>query len=160
MAFGYNPNYPYNPAPYGQPNYVQPQQPVQAYAPPQPMRQDYPTPAPQAQPGAISARYVTGREEAVAAQIIPDGNIWIFADFAHNKIYTKQVNPQSGIADFREYAATQPTVQPEPVAAPAPQYVTVEQFNALSQRVDELRTASAAPVNAGTKRSSKGGADE
>ena len=117
MAFGNN--FVYNPqsAPYQQayPNinpYVQ-------------QRNDY---AQINQPGMIPARYVTGREEAVAAQIIP-GDPFIFADFAHGRIYVKQINPQTMAADFIEFARAQ-----QPVAAqsePTVQFATQDDLAAV-----------------------------
>ena len=141
----------YSPAPatyLPQPGY----QPPQAFAPqPYGGRSD----APQAfapQVGAssgISARLVTGREEAVASQIMPDGNIWLFADLAHGVIYTKQINPQTLAASFNEYRLQAAPVAAEPSAsALAPQYATLEDFRALCAEVEKLKAAQAgAPAN-------------
>lgn len=84
------------------------------------------------QPGMIQARYVTGREEAVAAQILPDGNIYIFADAANGRMYTKQVNPQTNSAEFVTY------VRETPMRPEVPQYPTMEMFVELQQRVEQL----------------------
>lgn len=94
----------------------------------QPMQQVQQMP----QPGMIQARYVTGREEAVAAQILPDGNIYIFADTANGRMYTKQVNPQTNSAEFVTY------VRETPMPQETPQYPTMEMFMALQQRVEQL----------------------
>lgn len=94
------------------------------------------------QPGGISARYVTGREEAVAAQILPDGNVWVFADIAHGRMYTKRVDPQNGFAEFREYqAVAQPTSDVDEPAVPVQQYVTVDEFNALKREIEQLKNS-------------------
>lgn len=125
---------------YGYPNY-QGYAPGQAYQPqgygmrPGVVDQQYAQPMMVQQPGMISARYVTGREEAVAAQIMPDGNIWIFADVAHGKIYTKQVNPQNGLADFREYS----TSMPQNPAMEVPQYATMADLTAIKEEIEALK---------------------
>ena len=51
----------------------------------------------------VFVRAVTGREEAIAAQIPLDGSIVAFTDFAHKKIYTKQLNMNDGSAIFDTY---------------------------------------------------------
>ena len=155
MAFGYNPTYG-TPAPYmnayQQPTYSAGtgQYAPQLYTtrPAEPVQQTVP-------PGMINARYVTGREEAIAAQILPDGNIWVFADISHGKIYTKQINAQTGGADFREYSAQQTaqTAREQPEPTPTSQYVTAEEFAALRAEVENLKTA--VPVS--TKRQAKEG---
>ena len=120
-SFGYQPQQTYLPNSYNQ----FPQQPVQAF-PPQ-----------QQNNTGVSARLVTGREEAVAAQIIPDGTIWLFADLAHNVIYTKQINPQTLVADFREYRGQAIQAQLEqPVAQ---QYAPLDAFEQLRADVEQLK---------------------
>lgn len=81
----------------------------------------------------IAARLVSGREEAVAAQVIPDGTVWVFADLAHNVLYTKQINPQTLAADFREFRGTTEPVRPEP------QYVTMGDFERLRAEVEQIK---------------------
>lgn len=123
-----------------------------AYTPPalpyQQPRMDYQQMA-QQQPGTIFARIVTGREEAVAAQVLPDGNINAFIDRAHGRVYLKQVNPQTGVADFVEYVDMRQLVAQQPTApqaeAPA-QYVTVDAFNALKGDVEQIKAAMAQPA--------------
>lgn len=85
------------------------------------------------EPGMINARYVTCREEAVAAQILPDGNPYLFVHAAQGRIYTKCFNPQTGMAEFREYGMIQP--QHEQQTA---QYAPMDALNALNARVEEL----------------------
>lgn len=48
------------------------------------------------QDGMIQARLVTGREEAVASNVIP-GSMFLFYDRAHGMIYTKLIDPQTGL---------------------------------------------------------------
>ena len=119
------------------------QQPMQMY--PQQMQ-------PMMQDGSIQARFVSGREEAVASNVMP-GSMFLFHDRAHGMVYSKLIDPQTGMPDFRIYAEVQPEAQQ------APQYATMEALSALrsefeqivDQRIAELsapRTASRKAVNA------------
>lgn len=83
-------------------------------------------------PGALNARYVTCREEAMAAQIQPDGKVNLFVNAAMGRIYTKCFNPNTGIAEFREYGMIQPPPQ-ESV-----QYAPIDALQALGARVDQI----------------------
>lgn len=122
------------------------------YTPPalpyQQPRMDYQQMAqqPQQQPGTIFARIVTGREEAVAAQVLPDGNINAFIDRAHGRVYLKQVNPQTGVADFAEFVDVRQIPQPATPQPEVPQYVTLDAFNALRGDVDQIKAAMAQPA--------------
>lgn len=137
-------NNPYNYMPQG-PAYQRPayQQPMQMY--PQQMQQ------PMMQDGSIQARFVSGREEAVASNVMP-GSMFLFHDRAHGMIYSKLIDPQTGMPEFRTYAEVQPEAQQ------MPQYATIEALNALrgefeqivDQRIAVLstrRTASKKEVN-------------
>jgi hypothetical protein len=127
MAFGNNFVYNPQPAPY--------QQGYPSINPYMQQRNDF---APVNQPGTIPARYVTGREEAIAAQIIP-GDPFVFADFAHGRIYVKQINPQTMAADFIEFVRAQ-----QPVAAPAEpdvQFATQDDIAALKAEIEALRNS-------------------
>lgn len=116
--FNYNnPGYPYSTAPaaYSQrPQYLQ-----QIFQQP-PMMQD----------GSVQARLVSGKEEAVAATVIP-GTIVLFYDRARGMVYSKLIDPQTGMPEFREYADASPAAQ----AAPA-QYVTLEMFDQFQQGLE------------------------
>ena len=114
MFGGSAPWTPYQPQMYRPQTYGQPNQPAM-------------------EPGMINARYVTCREEAVAAQILPDGNPYLFVHAAQGRIYTKCFNPQTGMAEFREYGMIQP--QHEQQAA---QYAPMDALAALNARVDEI----------------------
>ena len=92
------------------------------------------------QPGMLPARYVTGREEAVAAQIIP-GDPFIFADFQHGKVYVKQINPQTMASDFVEFVRTQPIQAQEPSAQPQVQFATKEDLEALRVDMESMRAS-------------------
>ena len=94
----------------------------------QPMQQMQPA---MMQDGMIQARFVSGREEAVASNVIP-GSMVIFSDRAHGMVYTKLIDPNTGMVDFREYAEIQPIQQQ------APQYVTVDALDAFRREVDQI----------------------
>ena len=134
MAFG-QPNYSYFGAP-GYQSSVYPQ-PI----PPYQQRQEQPII--NQQPGTLPARYVTGREEAVAAQIIP-GDPFIFVDFPHGRIYVKQINPQTMAAEFVEFARMQPIQAQETPAQPQVQFATKEDLDALRADLEALRTSTQA----------------
>ena len=141
MFNAYQPNYMpqgpafQRPAFQQQPMMYQPQQmPVQ-----QPMMQD----------GSIQARFVSGREEAVASNVLP-GSMFLFHDRANGRVYAKLIDPNTGLADFREYAEVQQNQQQ------SPQYVTVEALDALrnefeqivEQRINALQAPRTAPRKA------------
>lgn len=132
MAFGSGFNYPpqgpaFQAPAYQQMNYMQP-------------RQDFQQMNMQ-QPGMLPARYVTGREEAVAAQIIP-GDPFIFADFAHGRMYVKQINAQTMVPEFVEFMRVQQPVQPqENSEQPAREFATLDDLNALRGELEALRSS-------------------
>ena len=139
MAYGYNP---YIPGAQGQMQYGGYQLGgMQGGYAPMPQRMEYQQPQmmqPQQQPGMLSARYVTGRDEAVAAQILPDGNVWLFADIPHGKIYAKQMLP-SGMADFREYAASDVPPSQQPPPQQNQKYVTADEFAKVCSELNTLK---------------------
>lgn len=93
----------------------------------------------------VFVRAVTGREEAIAAQIPLDGSIVTFTDFAHDKIYTKQLNMNDGSAIFETYQKVKvqgPQEEPktEPVSAPMidpNEYVKRTDLNSLIAQMEE-----------------------
>ena len=119
---------------YGTPNYSTPTYTYSATPAAYSPRPAYPQPVYQPQPmmqdGAVQARLVSGREEAVAATVMP-GSMWLFYDRAHGVIYSKLIDPQTGMPEFKEYADVAPATQ-----APAPQYVTVEMFDQFQQGLE------------------------
>lgn len=132
------PYQPYQPPAYRGQSYQQSgyqQTGYQQMAPMQQMPMQYP------QPGMISARYVTGREEAIAATVMPDGNVWLFVDNSRGRIYAKSVDPNTGFANFREYGYIPPQQEQAMQSADEPQYVPVAAFNALMDRVKQLEAA-------------------
>ena len=119
--FSNNP-YPYMPQ---GPAYQRPafQQPMQMY--PQQMQQ----PA-MMQDGNIQARFVSGREEAVASNVMP-GSMFLFHDRANGMVYSKLIDPQTGMPEFKAYAEVQPEQQQ------GPQYVTADAFAAFQQQIEQ-----------------------
>lgn len=89
------------------------------------------------QDGNIQARFVSGREEAVASNVMP-GSMFLFHDRANGMIYSKLIDPQTGMPEFKAYAEVQPEQQQ------APQYVTADVFAAFQQQIEQ-RFAALAP---------------
>lgn len=118
----YGANYP--PA-YQQPTYQQP-----AFSPAPPAYQ---------QDGTIPARFVSGREEAVASTVFP-GMPCIFYNRAQQIAYVKSVDAQTGEVEFITLAK----IPAQEQTAPAPAYVTVDMFQAyqaeLEKRLESLQT--------------------
>lgn len=132
----YSPNMPQGPA-FQRPAYQS-----------QPMYQQQPYQQPMMQDGMVQARFVASREEAVAATVIP-GSMFLFIDRANRKIYSKLIDPQTGMPDFKEYGEMQPEQMQQP------QYATLEAVSAalmeLEQRVDQKINALQAPRQASRK---------
>ena len=137
-------NNPYTYMPQGpafpRPAYQQPMQmyPQQVQSMQQPLMQD----------GSIQARFVSGREEAVASNVMP-GSMFLFHARAHGMVYSKLIDPQTGMPDFRVYAE----IHPEPQQPP--QYATLEALSALrgefEQIVDQKLAALTVPKAAARK---------
>ena len=109
---------------YQQPVYAQPQ----TFAPsPQPYQQD----------GTIPARFVSGREEAVASNVLP-GLPFVFYDRAHGVVYVKAIDPATGAAEFRTF--TEET-QSAPETKQTPAYVTLEAFCAYQAQIEKQLAA-------------------
>lgn len=123
---------------FGQNAWQQPQQPVYgAWQQPQQMyqqsRMDFLQGAQQPQQGGLQARPVTGREEAVAATVFP-GNPMLFLDRANGAVYYKAVDPQTGAAEFVDFA-----IVPHVQAQPAPQYATLADVEAIRAEMMQIR---------------------
>lgn len=86
---------------------------------------------PMMQDGSIQARFVSGREEAVASNVMP-GSMFAFYDRAHGMIYTKLIDPNTGMPEFREYAEVQPAQQQ------TPQYATLDALEAFRTEVEQI----------------------
>ncbi|MBQ2434125.1 MAG: hypothetical protein II266_06805 [Clostridia bacterium] len=109
----------YAPA-YQQPTYQQP-----TFSPTHPVYQ---------QDGTIPARFVSGREEAVASNVLP-GMPFIFYDRAHGVVFVKAIDPATGSAEFRTFAEVAQPAQDQ--AAPTPAYVTVDMFAAYQAEIEK-----------------------
>lgn len=136
MAYfnGYQPAYaPSNGYQYPQMNYQQQRmdylQSMQQPAPAQPMQQ----------PGDLQARIVTSREEAVAAQVLPNGVPFVFWNPNRQEVYIKRIDPQSGAAEFADFGRIQPQQMPQAMQTQAVQYATVDDIDALRGEMAQLR---------------------
>ena len=123
--------------PYQPPAYQVPVYRAQGYQQPSYPQQGYQQMPNYPQPVMLSARYVTGKEEAIAASVMPDGNTWLFMDKARGRVYEKSIDPNTGFAVFNEYGYMQPQEQPTATA----QWVPIESFNELMDRVGRLEAA-------------------
>ena len=83
------------------------------------------------QDGSIQARFVSGREEAVASNVMP-GCMFLFHDRAGGMVYSKLIDPQTGVPEFRVFAEVKPEVQQ------IPQYATMEALSALRQEFEQI----------------------
>ena len=114
--------------------------------------QQMPAQHPMMQDGSIQARFVSGREEAVASNVMP-GSMFLFHDRANGRVYAKLIDPNTGLADFREYAEVQQNQQQ------VPQYATMDALDALrneleqivEQRISALKTARTATQKGGER---------
>ena len=70
------------------------------------------TPAQPIQGISPSSRIVASREEAMGVPADFNGNLMVFPDITHNRVFIKRWNYQTGAADFIEYAP-QPPVSPQ-----------------------------------------------
>lgn len=121
--------------------------PYQTYLPSQGMQQmpyqqpmmQQPMPQQMAQPPAPIVRPVASLDEARAVQTDFGGALTIMPDISHGFVYTKQLNFQTGSADFAAYQR----VQAQEQAAPQPninlsEYVKKSDFDELAQRFNAL----------------------
>lgn len=76
---------------------------------------------------------VTSKAEAEVCQIPFDGTTTYFVDTANGKIYAKTFNANTGAAPLVTFSRdAEVVVQP-------PQYVTMEDFNALKEEIERLK---------------------
>lgn len=120
MAYPYTAYSPYMPA-------FNPQAPVYP-----PVQQN----APQSAQQGLSAasRAVSSKEEAIGVAADFSGAVMVFPDVAHNRVYVKRWNYQTGAADFFEYV---PAGEEKPVV----QYATIDDLNALREEFMKMRKA-------------------
>lgn len=121
MAYG---QYGYPQYPQVQPQYQQAQSQV-----PQQMMQQYPQ---------NLVRPVASIEEARAVQTDFNGALTIMPDTAHGFIYTKQLNLQTGCADFNAYQRVQPQETAQPKEIDLSKYVPRAEFDELIRRFNKL----------------------
>lgn len=96
-------------------------------------------PQPMQQPGDLQARIVTSEEEAVAAQVLPNGLPFLFYNPNNDETYIKRVDPQTNRADFKKYGRMQPQQPVQAMQTPAVQYATVEDLEAIRGEISQLR---------------------
>ena len=82
-------------------------------------------------------RPVASVEEARAVQTDFTGALTIMPDTAHGAIYTKQLNLQTGCADFALYRRVQDPVN-KPLETDLSKYVPRSEFDELKQRFNTL----------------------
>ena len=96
------------------------------------------------QDGTIPARLVSGREEAVASNVIP-GSMFLFYDRANSMIYAKSIDSQTGIAEFRAFAEM-PSQQPQDARTQPVQYATVEMLAQMQNEFEKRLEALQMPI--------------
>lgn len=119
MAYPYNYPMPagYNPTPY-----IQPQ--------PQPQTTGY------SGMGGLSpaSRPVTSREEAISVAADFSGALMVLPDIAHNRVYIKRWNYQTGASDFLEFMPM-PDTQQERAGVETGKYVQQSDFDIKIQEL-------------------------
>lgn len=157
MAFNY-PTYggypPMSSMPVAQPIMGQSFGPVSSPAqmpPAQPMQ------APQQAPQGLSptSRIVANREEAMGVPADFNGNLMVFPDITHNRVFVKRWNYQTGAADFVEYAPVHPSAAKTDGAVG---FVAIDVFDAAIDALQKQITALQKP--AATKGVKKNDPDE
>lgn len=78
---------------------------------------------------------VSNKKEAEACSIPMDGSMVVFPDIANGRIYTKQINMNTGAGVFREYIFTETPAEEKPAVA----YATVAQLETLSAELSALK---------------------
>ena len=106
----------------------------------------------QTQMQGFSARPVTSREEAVAAQVDFLGPGTLMPDLKHGAVYLKRFNPDTGACDFLTFTVS----QTEPEAPAAPEYATRDDLREMQKVIQGL----AADIDALQGRGGKRVADE
>lgn len=129
------PNKIYNP--YGNNGYLNPfVQPQNIYPQPQPLPQPMQQPMQTQQQSGFNVMPVANADEAKAVQTPFDGSILILPNINNGKIYTKQLNMNTGSAIFNEYSISTPA--PIPVST-EPTQSTPTTVYATQKKLDDLR---------------------
>lgn len=166
------PNKIYNP--YGNNGYLNPFiQPQGIYPQPQQLPQTMQQPMQTQQQSGFNIIPVANADEAKAVQTPFDGSILILPNINNGKIYTKQLNMNTGSAIFNEYSISTPVAvtQQQPtntnnVVTPAPVYATqkelddlrqelLDKLNALNNIQQVAEVASDKPLFANTNKANK-----
>lgn len=140
---GFQPTYVTNPGyPQGYPQQMYAQQRMDYLQSMQPPQQTQ-------QPGDLQARIVTSREEAVAAQVLPNGVPFVFYNPNRQEVYLKRIDPQTGAAEFMDLARIPPPQAAQPVPV---QYAPLDRFEALEGRMGRIEEMLAAPPQPASRR--------
>lgn len=126
-------------------------------SPPAQMAPAQPMQPPQQAPQGLSptSRIVANREEAMGVPADFNGNLMVFPDITHNRVFVKRWNYQTGAADFVEYAPVQPSAAKADGAAA---FVAIDVFDAAIDALQKQITALQKP--AATKGVKKNDPDE
>lgn len=92
--------------------------------------------------GDLQARIVTSREEAVAAQVLPNGVPFVFYCPTRQEVYMKRIDPQTNMAEFADFGRIQPQ---QAVPLQQMQFVPLDRFEALENRMKNLEEMLTAP---------------
>jgi hypothetical protein len=93
-------------------------------------------------PGELQARIVASREEAVAAQVLPDGRPFMFYCPSQQAVYMKRFDPQTNLAEFADFGRIQPQ---QPTQAAQVEYVPLDRFTRLEARMDGIEAMLTTP---------------
>lgn len=90
---------------------------------------------------SVASRPVTSREEASGVAADFSGNLMVFPDISHNRVYVKRWNVNAGAADFIEFIpAIQPAAQQEQAQAQE-KFVSLQDFQNLQEFANNLQNA-------------------
>lgn len=78
-------------------------------------------------------RPVASKEEALGVPVDFMGSPMFFPDLAHNVVYMKRFNTNTGAADVFEFRGEQAQ------AAPAPSFAPLDEFNAMKSTIAQLQ---------------------
>jgi hypothetical protein len=128
-AYGaYNPVTPFAPAP----QVYQPQQPAQ-----QPSQAIQTQGSVNTQP-AFFCRPVASREEALGVPVDFMGAPMFFPDLAHNVVYMKRFNTNTGAADVFEFHGQQ-EARDQQIENPAPAFAPLDEFMDMKDTINNLK---------------------
>lgn len=108
-------------------------QPMQMNQPVQPISQPA-QPTQQAAQSNFFCRPVASKEEALGVPVDFMGAPMFFPDLAHNVIYMKRFNTNTGAADVFEFRGQQ-----DQLNAPAPSFAPLDEFNATKETIGQLK---------------------